>query len=436
MIVVVIHNLYFQRLIVNNGQHMIKKIFFCFTILLKSSGLFAQLSAPQGVTGINNDLPRVINTAVPFLLISPDARSAGMGDIGAATKADATAIFWNPGKLTFAQEEVGLNLSYTPWLSRIVPDMSISNISTYYKLNKQQTVGLELRYFDLGDVTFKSNSGALLGDFRPREFAIGLTFSQILVDDKFGIGLSSRYINSNLSGNILQNNNPDVRPGQSVAVDFGLYFQNVIAQGARQAELAIGMALTNVGAKIYYTNEDHAQFLPTNLRLGSAYTLHLDPFNSFTFAVDFNKLLVPTPPSYLLDSNNNVVYNQQNQPVVAQGRNSNQPLLSGMFGSFADAPNGLQEEIQEIMISTGIEYWHEDKLAFRTGYFHESKRKGGRRYMTFGTGFRYQVFGLDIAYLVPFTANHPLSETLRVSLVFDWKGNHQAGLQSNADAKE
>ena len=415
---------------------MIKKIFLCFIILQKSSGLFAQLSAPQGVTGINNDLPRVINTAVPFLLISPDARSAGMGDIGAATEADATAIFWNPGKLTFASEEAGLNLSYTPWLSRIVPDMSISNISTFYKLNKQQTVGLELRYFDLGDVTFKSNYGVNLGDFRPREFAIGLTFSQALVDDKLGIGISSRYINSNLSGNILQNNNPDVRPGQSVAADIGIYFQNTIYQGARQAKLAIGMALTNVGAKIYYTEADQAQFLPTNLRLGSAYTIRIDPYNSFTFAIDLNKLMVPTPPSYLLDSNNNIVYNQQNQPIVANGRNPNQPLISGMFGSFADAPNGLQEELQEIMISSGVEYWYEDKLAFRAGYFHESRRKGGRSFMTLGTGFRYQVFGLDLAYLMPFTVNHPLSETLRVSLIFDWNGNHPGSLQSNAEVKE
>ncbi|MFW5760925.1 MAG: type IX secretion system outer membrane channel protein PorV [Cyclobacteriaceae bacterium] len=399
---------------------MIKKIFFCCSLIIIVTYCPAQVLAPQGVIGIDDDLSRVINTAVPFLLISPDARSAGMGDIGVATQPDATAIYWNPGKLTFANNEAGINLSYTPWLSRIVPDMSISNISTFMKLNKSQAVGFELRYFDMGDVTFKSNYGVLLGNFSPREFALALSFSQALVEDKFGIGLSARYINSDLSGNILQNSNPDVRPGQSVAADLGLYFKNTYLNNGNKRDLAFGLALTNMGAKIYYSDNNHEQFLPTNLRLGSAYTYHVDPFNSFTFALDLSKLMVPTPPQYQLDSNRNLVYNQNGQPAVARGKSPDRPLLQGMFSSFADAPNGLREELQEIMIALGIEYWYEQKLAFRTGFFHESNFKGGRRYLAFGTGFRYQVFGLDIAYLVPFAVDHPLSETLRVSLIFDW----------------
>jgi hypothetical protein len=310
--------------------------------------------------------------------------------------------------------------------------MSISNIASYVKLNKNQTVGFELRYFDMGNVTFKSNFGVILGNFSPREFAVALSFSQALVEDKFGIGLTARYINSDLSGNILQNTNPDVRPGQSVAADIGLYYKNTYYSKTNKNDLAIGLALTNMGAKIYYSDDNYQQFLPTNLRLGTAYTYHVDPFNSFTFAVELSKLMVPTPPQYLLDSNRNLIYNQNGQPVVARGKSPNRPLLQGMFGSFADAPNGLREELQEIMMAMGLEYWYENKLAFRTGYFHESNYKGGRRYMTFGTGFRYQVFGLDIAYLVPFAVDHPLSETLRVSLVFDWSNLTQSNMNTTA----
>lgn len=411
---------------------MIKKIFFFYSLYFICPGIAAQVIAPQGVIGINDDLPRVINTAVPFLLITPDARSAGMGDIGVATQPDATAIYWNPGKLTFAPNEAGINLSYTPWLSRIVPDMSISNLSSYFKLNKNQTFGFELRYFDMGDVTFKSNYGVILGNFSPREFALALSYSQALVEDKLGIGLSARYINSDLSGNILQSSNPDVRPGQSVAADLGIYFNNTYYTNTGKNDWALGLALTNMGAKIYYSDANHEQFLPSNLRLGTAYTHHVDPFNSFTFALELSKLMVPTPPQYLLDSNSNVVLNQNGLPTVARGKSPNRPLLQGMFGSFADAPNGLREELQEIMVAVGLEYWYEKKLAFRTGYFHESNYKGGRRYMTFGTGFRYQVFGLDIAYLVPFSVDHPLSETLRVSLVFDWNGMAQSNLHTSA----
>lgn len=340
----------------------------------------------------------IITTAVPFLSISPDARAAGMGDTGVATSADANASYWNPAKLVFAKNEFGAAISYTPWLGKIVNDMWLFYGTGYYKISRKQAVAISLRYFNLGDITFRDDVGAPTGDHRPNEYSIDATYSQMLTEH-LGIGASARYINSNLTGSLI---GQDARPGTSVAVDLGVYYDKDLSIFGRNSNLALGLNISNIGRKITYTNEDNRDFIPTNLRLGTALRTDIDPFNSITLVVDFNKLMVPT----IIDS-------------------TNQTLLSGMFSSFGDAPGGFNEELKEFIVSVGAEYWYNNTFAVRLGYFNESESKGDRKYLTAGVGFRYQVFGVDFAYLVPKERSHPLAETIRFTLIFDFNNPQQ-----------
>lgn len=369
-----------------------------------------------GLMGVNNTFSQVvisnpddllggqnaITTAVPFLSISPDARHAALGDAGVATSADANSSYWNPGKLVFIDKEYGGAISYTPWLGKIVNDMSISYLTGFYKLTREQAVSASIKYFDLGDISFRDANNNPLGDFNPREFAFDATYSRLL-SEKFSMGLTGRYIYSNLTGAF---SGIDAKPGNSIAVDIGAYYTTDF-KTAKSSSLSLGAAITNIGAKLSYTDNQNKDFLPTTLRLGGAYTTELDPYNSITFVLDFNKLLVPTPPIRATDG------------TIIYGKDDNRSLLSGMFGSFTDAPNGFEEEIQEIMTSVGVEYWYNDIFAARLGYFNESKNKGNRKYMTLGLGFRRKAFGIDVAYLVPVNQREsPLAETLRFTLLF------------------
>lgn len=337
----------------------------------------------------------IITTAVPFLSISPDARSAGMGDTGAAISADANAVYWNPAKLVNAKSDIGASLSYTPWLGKIVNDMWLFYASGYYKIDRLQAVAVSMRYFNLGNITFRDDLGSIIDDHRPSEYSIDATYSRLLTEH-FSIGASIRYINSNLTGSLI---GQDARPGRSVAVDLGVYYDKDLALFGRNSNLALGLDISNIGRKITYTDENNRDFIPTNLRLGTALKTELDPFNSITIAVDVNKLMVPTP-----DPDNT----------------ENQTLLSGMFTSFGDAPGGFNEELKEYILSFGAEYWYNNTFALRLGYFNESKDKGDRKYLTAGVGFRYQVFGVDFAYLLPKERSHPLAETIRFTLIFDF----------------
>jgi hypothetical protein len=278
--------------------------------------------------------------------------------------------------------------------------MSISYLSGFYKLDNQQAVSFAIKYFDLGDISFKDGWNNSLGDFNPREFAFDASYSRMLTTE-LSIGGTARYVYSNLTGAFT---GIDAKPGHSVAADVGVYYIKELKKSARNSSLSLGATITNIGAKISYTNSDNEDFLPTNLRLGSAYTMDLDAYNRITFALDFNKLLVPTPPKEI----NGVVH----------GRDDDRSLLSGIFGSFGDAPAGAREEIREIMTSAGVEYWYNDTFAARVGYFNEAKTKGNRKYMTLGLGFRKNSFGIDVAYLVPTNKReHPLAETLRFTLM-------------------
>lgn len=334
---------------------------------------------------------RAITTAVPFIGITPDARHASLGDGGVATSADANAAYWNAGKLVFIEDQYGGSFSYTPWLGKIVNDMWISSLAGFYKISREQAVAVSFKYFDLGEISFRGNNNEPLGDFNPKEASFDATYSRMLTDN-FSLGLSGRYIFSNLTGAFTGS---DAQAGNSVAADIGVYYTKQL-QGTRSSTLSLGAQISNIGAKISYTDNNNKDFLPTNLRLGGAFTTEFDPFNNITFILDFNKLMVPSPGA--------------NRDTVS--------LLSGMFGSFSDAPGGAKEEFQEFMTSVGIEYWYRDLFAGRLGYFNENVNKGNRKYLTMGVGFRKNNFGIDVAYVVPTNQReHPLAETLRFTLL-------------------
>jgi hypothetical protein len=387
---------------------MNKKIIFLISITSSICCAFYGVNAQTTLGG--QEGRNVITTAVPFISFAPDSRSSGMGDAGVATSPDANSAHWNAGKLAFIKNDFGASLSYTPWLGKIVDDMSISYLTGFYKIDRIQTIGVSMRYFDLGSIDLRDINGVSEGIDNPKEFAFDVTYSRQL-SENIGVGVTTRYISSNIASQISSQNNT-AKTGSSVAVDLGFYFNKGIVVSGKNTDISFGMHVSNVGQKVSYSNEDNADFIPTNLRLGTAFKTSLDPYNSITFALDFNKLLVPTPPT------RDPVTNE-----ITGGRDDNRNLLSGIFGSFGDAPGGGKEELNEISIAAGAEYWYREIFAARAGYFFENDTKGGRKYITIGVGFRYQKFGVDFSYLIPPEQNHPLSETIRFSLLFNFAGS-------------
>ena len=364
-------------------------------------GLFFCTGLVMGQTILGADESfRPITTAVPFLTITPDARHSGLGDAGVASSPDASATYWNPAKLTFFESEYGGSLSYTPWLGKITNDMWIAYVSGYYKITREQTIGASMKYFDMGDFFARSDNNVDIGTFHPRDFAFDFTYSRLLTEN-FSVGLTGRFIHSNLLGSYNGTSIEDTKPGNSVAVDLGVYYTTEL-KGAKTNTLSFGANISNIGPKLSNSNNNNRSPLPTNLRIGAAYTIDLDPYNSFTFLLDFNKLLVPSPQ--LVGDSIMVIPNKS--------------LLNGMFSSFSDAPDGFSEEIKEIIVNTGVEYWYNATFAGRIGYFSEAQLKGNRKYLTFGLGFRKNKFGLDITYLVPTNKReHPLAETIRFGIM-------------------
>ncbi|WP_297335131.1 type IX secretion system outer membrane channel protein PorV [Algoriphagus sp.] len=365
---------------------------------------------------------RVITTAVPFLNFAPDSRHSAMGDVGVATSPDANSAHWNAGKLAFVKDNSGFSLSYSPWLGKLVNDMSLSYLTGFFKIDENSAFGFDLRYFNMGDIQLTDGRGNPLGEFNPRDIAIGGTYSRKL-SSNLGLGISARFIHSNLSGSISSVGGSEGRPGVSVGTDVGLYYSKPILAGSREGTFSWGVSLTNIGPKITYNSADDLDFIPTNFRIGTAYGIELNELNSITFALDFNKLLVPTPPVYRTNDNGSLYTDENGNLEVLRGKDPNRPLISGMFGSFADAPDGFSEELQEVMVSFGVEYSYNEKFALRTGYFYENPNKGGRRYFTMGAGFDLKRLGFDFSYLVPQTQNHPLAETLRFSLLYTIASN-------------
>jgi len=394
-----------------------KKIFFVLVLHLWAAQGNAQVSPI--ISGQDGDR-RVITTAVPFLNFAPDSRHSGMGDVGVATSPDGNSAHWNAAKLAFIESELGISLSYSPWLGKLVPDMSLNYLTGYKRIDEVSTFGIDLRYFNMGSIHLTDIYGDDLGEFSPRDIAIGGTYSRKL-SNKLALGISARFIHSNLSGNMGSSNGNDSRPGISVGTDVGLYYTNEVLIGGEEADWSLGANISNIGPKITYNSPEDQDYIPTNLRLGTALKLPLDEYNSLTFALDLNKLLVPTTPIYERDENGNLVVDGNGNLVIAPngGKDPNRPLISGIFGSFTDAPGGFKEELQELMISFGVEYSYDEKFAFRTGYFYENPNKGGRKYFTLGVGFNYKRLGFDFSYLIPQQQNHPLAETLRFSLAYD-----------------
>lgn len=341
-----------------------------------------------------------ITVAVPFVSFAPDSRSSALGDAGVATSPDAYSIHWNAAKLAFIENDMGFSFSYSPWLGNIVDDMSLNYLTFYKRLNQQEAIGFSMRYFDMGELFLTSELGAPEGTENPRELALDGAYSRKLTEN-LSVGVVGRFIWSNLTGQL--NNAPGARAGTSIAVDMGVYYKKPFMFRGKNSEMAFGLNLSNIGQKLSYSTEDNEDFIPGNLRLGTAMTTNMDAFNSITFIFDINKLLVPTPQR---DADGNAI-------------ETNKSLLSGTFGSFGDAPDGFKEELQELMFSFGMEYWYRDVFSARAGYFNEHANKGNRKYFTAGVGFRYQVFGVDFSYLIPQVQNHPLGDTLRLSLLFN-----------------
>ncbi len=350
----------------------------------------------------------VVTTAVPFLRISPDARSGGMGDVGIATSPDASSGFWNIGKVASNQSKGGIVASYTPWLKDLVNDVYLASLTGYYKFADNQAISGSLRYFSLGNIQFTDNLGNDFGSFRPREFGIDVGYSRKL-NKKSGIGIALKYINSNLAGGTTVGSTT-YKTGSAVAADIGWYYDGKSAAGQGWTW---GATLTNLGSKISYTNNANAKdFIPANLGLGTTYSWKFNSQNAITFGLDVNKLMVPTPPA-----------DPATQAQLDAYRSKS--VIGSWFSSFGDAPDGFNEEIKEFQVSIGGEYWYNQQFAFRAGYFFENKTKGNRRYFTMGIGLHYSMFGLNFSYLLPSgsgVSRNPLSNTIRFSLMLDLDG--------------
>lgn len=348
-----------------------------------------------------------IITAVPFLLITPDARAGAMGDAGVAIPGDMNSASINPSKLAFLNKPYGFAVSYSPWLKSLVPDINLAYLSGFYQLDNRSTISGSLRYFSLGKIDTYLEDRTATGTYSPSELAIDATYARKF-GEEFALGSSLRFIYSNLGAG--QISNAQNKAGTAIAIDVsGIYRKETVFLGT-DAIVGGGLNISNIGTKMSFAEGGVKNFLPTNMKLGGSSTFIIDDYNQFTIALDFNKLLVPTQP--IRDLNGRIV----------SGKDPDRSVPSGIFGSFSDAPGGFSEEMKEINISTGLEYWYNQQFAIRAGYFFESPEKGDRRYLTLGAGLKYNVFNLDFSYLVANAQKSPLANTLRFSLLFNFGG--------------
>ncbi|MAW21595.1 MAG: hypothetical protein CMD16_04285 [Flavobacteriales bacterium] len=376
-----------------------KKIIGFLSVLLISMPAFSQ------------EKLNTITTSVPFLLIGPDARAGAMGDVGVATNPDVNSMHWNPAKFAFIENDLGVSISFVPWLRALVNDINLSYLTGYKKIGDNQAVGFELGYFSLGDITFTDITGNDIGQYDPKEYIIGSAYSRKL-SRSFSLSVGGKYILSNLTGGQAAGTIPTVA-GQSIAADLSAFYNQPMRISGKDIDLAIGCNISNIGSKVSYTETIADDFIPINLRLGLAVGGDIDPYNKISLAFDINKLLVPTPAEY------------DGQKRVA-GMDPDVGVVEGMFQSFWDAPGGPKEEFREINYSTGMEYWYDDQFAVRSGYFSEHQTKGGRKYFTFGMGMKYTVYTIDFSYLINANnsagATNPLANTMRFSLTWDFGG--------------
>jgi len=387
-----------------NLKYISKLAFSALSLALAVGKTNAQ--ATIGSTQTNGSEANNIVTAVPFLLITPDARAGAMGDAGVAVAGDVNSASINASKLAFLDKPYGFSISYSPWLKSLVPDINLAFLSGFYKLDDRNAIGASLRYFSLGSIQLTDANQQDLGIANPNEFAFDVSFARNF-GENFSLGSSLRYIYSNLATGQFGSSG-EIRGGNAVAVDVsGLYKANTNLFG-KEAIISAGANISNIGTKMNYADGGQNFFLPTNLKLGGASTISVDELSTLTIALDFNKLLVPTQPIY--DSNNQIV----------SGRDPNRSVPAGIFGSFSDAPGGFSEEFKEVGISTGLEYWYNQQFAIRAGYNYQNPMKGDSRYFTMGLGLKYNVFNIDFSYLLANTQTSPLANTLRFGLLFNF----------------
>jgi hypothetical protein len=359
-------------------------------------------------------------TALPFLRINPDARSAGLGDAGLTLSADPSSMYFNASKLAFAEDDLGLSVSYTPWLRSLgLNDVYMAYLSGYKRINDLSTVGVSLKYFRLGSIQFKGPNSEDLGEGNPNEFELAGAYTRKL-SEKLSVGLTAKFIFSNLAaGQAI--NNVEITPATAGAADISLTYITPIDLQNGDSELTIAAAATNIGTKVSYTESVNKDFLPANLGVGVGYKIDLDQYNQLTFLTDFNKLLVPTPCV-----GGETICETSGDPDVIDYKE--QGVIGSIFNSFGDAPDGFGEEIREITYSLGVEYWYDQQFAIRAGYFGEATTKGNRKYFTLGLGLKYNIFGLNFSYLIPTNAQRsPLDNTLRFGLNFDFGAMQNGG---------
>lgn len=355
------------------------------------------------------DMFNPVNTSVTSQTIAPDARAAGMGDVGAATDPDVNSQFWNPAKYPFCISRAGVALNYTPWLRQLVSDMDLAYLAGYYRIGDYSAVSASLRYFSLGEVMTSDDVNAMT--INPYEMSVDVAYS-LMLSEKFSIAAAVRWIYSDLTYDYTD----DTSPGSAFAADLACYYNNYINLGDRECQLGIGLNISNIGSKITFGGDDNSEFIPTNMRLGAALMVPIDEYNRFTISADANKLLVPTYPKQEEDESTED-YQQRVQKDYYDVSS-----ISGIFKSFGDAPGGFKEEMQEINWSVGAEYIYNDKFSLRAGYHHEAENKGNRKYFTVGAGFRMSAFTLDCGYVIATAKSNPLDQTLRFTLGFDMDG--------------
>jgi hypothetical protein len=421
-------------------SNMIINRLVCGVFCIAASFSFAQPTGGSGATSQDLQL-NTITTAVPFMAITPDSRAGGMGDAGTALSGDANSIYWNTSMLNFAKQRSEISLSYTPWLRQLTNDIHLSYLSGYYKVNDRHAVAGALRFFSLGEITFTDASGNVIRDDKPSEFELtgGYAFK---LSERLSIGVNGKFAYSNLTGGLTVAG-VNTKAGVAGAADLSFtYFNEDAKIGKTKGAYTFATTINNIGNKIAYSELQSRDFLPMNIKIGNSFRADFDKFNNLLFAVDLQKLLVPTPAIYQL---------QGSEFALISGMNNEIGVISAMLQSFYDAPgipvkdesgnyvqqqdgsyeivkgSKLREELAEINIATGLEYWYNNVLALRAGYFYEHRSKGDRQYLNFGVGFKYNMFGVDFSYLAALTRQSPLANTLRFTLRLNLDGNGGAG---------
>lgn len=388
---------------------------YCFRILSLLICLFASVGL-RAQDKLNSFNP--VEHAVISQTIAPDARSAGMGDVGAATDPDVNSQFWNPAKYPFCISRAGVALNYTPWLRQLVSDIDLAYLAGYYRIGDYSAISGSLRYFSLGEVFTSLDDNAM--SVKPYEMSLDVAYSMML-SEKFSIAAAIRWIYSDLRYDYSE----DSSPASAFAADLAMYYNDYFDIGNRECQLGLGMNISNIGSKITYFGDERSQFLPANLRIGASLLIPVDEYNRFSISADANKLLVPTVPTeeqYRETLANPDEYSASGYQNYVIEEYSDVSSISGIFKSFGDAPGGFKEELEEIQWSVGAEYVYHDQFSLRAGYHHESENKGNRKYFTVGGGFRMNVFSLDVGYVISTAQSNPLDQTLRFTLAFDMDG--------------